>query len=162
MIMNKKQIYFKNSSFFALLFVFAWVSLILACSSNTETVNTSKQTPITNLQLNTNSQPEIGNIESPVNVTATPAQAPDGKISKQEMGAEYPFTVDKGILGCEGKRGVGLVTFTANGKTYAVNKVDTGPKKYPLKDAIWADDPSNPGSKIVITPVIQRGMQLCK
>ncbi len=160
--MNKKQIYCKNSSAFALLFVFAWASLILGCS-NTETVNTSKQNVSTSNQTpNANSQPKISDAQPAVNTSPTPMQSPDGKISKQELGAEYPFTVNEGVLGCEGKRGTGLVTFTANGKTYAVNKIDAGPKKRSPIDSIWADDPSNPGKKIVITSIIQRGMQLCK
>jgi hypothetical protein len=81
------------------------------------------------------------------------------EISRQDLGKDWPLTVDSGMLRCEG---VGAVTFTADdGTTYAVNGTARGLDQWPDIDRIWADNPDVKGLKIDISPLIQRGLRLC-
>lgn len=86
----------------------------------------------------------------------------EAEVSREELGAKWPLTVDRGVLSCNGSNGVGQVIFTAGGKTYAVNGLARGMKKYPPVDEIWADNPSGPGPKKDIGPLIDRGLKLCR
>jgi hypothetical protein len=81
------------------------------------------------------------------------------RISRDSFEGEWPFTVDEGVLSCEG---AGAVTFSAEGSTYAVNGTAMGTTDYPDVDAIWADDPAGPGPKIWIGDVIDQGLELCE
>lgn len=84
------------------------------------------------------------------------------QVSRSEMGDEWPLTVDAGELRCQGSGGVGAVTFTtADGKTYAVNGI-AKQNGVPAIDPIWAKDPSIPGTKKNIGPLLDRGRALCK
>ena len=95
--------------------------------------------------------------------TAQPKLSPnETKISKQEFGNDWPFTVDEGILACKGSGGVGEVVFTANGASYAVNGVAKGTKKYRPIEEVWAENPTVPGTKKNIGPIIERGLKLCR
>ena len=67
------------------------------------------------------------------------------KVTKAELGEDWPFTVDEGVITGDGSGGVGVVTFTAGDVTYAVNGTAVGTHKYAPIDAIWADNPSVPG-----------------
>jgi hypothetical protein len=92
-----------------------------------------------------------------------PALSPsEEKITKQEFGDKWPFTVGEGVLSCRGANGTGQVLFTANSKTYAVNGLARGTKMYASADEIWADNPFGPGPKKDIGPVIERGLKLCR
>lgn len=125
-----------------------WLGLILGCNS-AETPNSSQQTPVSS------SSPKATS-------TLAPVPQIDGKITKQELGTAWAFTVDEGVLACDGKNGVGAVTFTSGGKTYAVNGAAKQTKKYEPIDSIWADDPSIKGAKKNIGSIIERGLKLCK
>ncbi len=81
------------------------------------------------------------------------------RISRDSFEGEWPFTVDEGVLNCEG---AGAVTFSAEGTTYAVNGTAMGTSDYPDVDVIWADDPEGPGPKIWIGDVIDQGLDLCE
>ncbi|MDQ3802462.1 MAG: YebY family protein [Acidobacteriota bacterium] len=65
-------------------------------------------------------------------------------------------------MACHGRNGVGAVIFTADGRTYAVNGIARGTKKYREVEEIWLDNPSIPGAKRDIGPIIERGLKLCK
>jgi hypothetical protein len=80
-------------------------------------------------------------------------------ISKDTFSGEWPFTVDEGVLNCEG---AGAVTFTANGTTYAVNGTARGATSFPDVDPIWAKDPDRFAPRIYIGDVIQEGLKLCE
>lgn len=74
----------------------------------------------------------------------------------------WPLTVPAGEVECTNN----LVTFHAGGKTYAVNGSAKGyakAKNLAWRDVreIWRDDPGVPGTKVVITPIIDRGLALC-
>jgi hypothetical protein len=86
----------------------------------------------------------------------TDASSP-AEVSAADLGSDWPLTVDRGTLGCEGG---GAVTFTTEvGTTYAVNGLALSSTSYPDVEAIWADAPG--GLKKDITPLIQRGLALC-
>jgi hypothetical protein len=136
-------------SIMMLVMIFAlWLGLILGCSS-ADNSNSSKPSPATT---------------PATKAASTPASAPEieGKITKQELGKDWAFTVDDGVLACDGKNGVGAVTFTSGGKTYALNGAAKAGNKYEPVDSIWAEDPSIKGAKINIGSIIQRGLKLCK
>jgi hypothetical protein len=95
--------------------------------------------------------------------TVQPQLSPnETKISKQEFGSDWPFTVDEGILACKGSRGVAEVVFTANGLSYAVNGTAKGAKKYRPVEEVWAENPSLPGTKKNLSSIIDRGLKLCR
>ena len=71
---------------------------------------------------------------------------------------EWPFTVDVGVLQCEG----GAVTFEPpGGPRYAVNGTAKG-AGYPEITPIWADDKTlGNGLKVDISEVLNKGLSLC-
>jgi hypothetical protein len=82
-------------------------------------------------------------------------------ISASDYGDEWPLTLQGGVLACEG---AGMVTFTAEGKTYAINGLAGGAadeRGWAEIDPVWADDPEIEGAKISIGPLIDDGLALC-
>jgi hypothetical protein len=80
-----------------------------------------------------------------------------GHVTREDMGDNWPLTVDGGTLHCEG---AGAVTFTTDdGTTYAVNGLALGMHKWPDIDPLWAD--ASGGLKKDIGPLIERGLSLC-
>lgn len=86
----------------------------------------------------------------------------DEKISKSNFGDAWPFTVEEGLLSCQGGNGFGAVIFSSNGITYAVNGIAKGRKTYNDIEAIWANNPAIPGIKKDLGTIIDRGLKLCK
>lgn len=86
------------------------------------------------------------------------AASNEALMSADELGDDWPLTVDEGIVRCEG---AGEVYFEAAGKTYAVNGMAIGMSDLPEIDPIWADDPEREGLKISVHPIIDRGLSLC-
>lgn len=87
------------------------------------------------------------------------------KITKQEFGQNWPFTLNEGILKCID----GGVVFIANGKTYAVNGLAKGQGKsrgYSDVEEIWAIDSTltdaNNTIRIGIQSVLDEGLKMCK
>jgi hypothetical protein len=95
---------------------------------------------------------------------STLAWAGSARVRKSDLGDEWPLKVDEGILECSGARGVGEVTFTAGGVTYAVNGLAKGTKKYKSIEPIWKDNVQSEvkGLKMSIGPLIHRGLKLCR
>lgn len=87
--------------------------------------------------------------------TAEGSGAPSGYITDRTV-KPWPFTVASGTLACSGQ----AVTFTIAEGTYGLN--DAAQRKHPAPDPIWADDPDNPGTRIPLTEVIAKGLDLCK
>ena len=92
------------------------------------------------------------------------------QVSKIQFKERWPLTVNSGTISCDpvppvpGMPNVQLVTFTSNGRTYALNGIALGfAKRRGWLDirAIWKDDPAIPGLKIDISPLINRGLALC-
>ena len=84
--------------------------------------------------------------------------ANEARMSRAELGDDWPLTTEEGIVSCEG---AGEVYFTTNGTHYAVNGLANGLDNAPDIEAIWADDPKMKGLKINIGPIIDRGLELC-
>lgn len=93
------------------------------------------------------------------------SDAPAKTVSKADVpkGA-WPLTVDKGTVNCEGTEGAGVVTFEApDGTVYAVNgTAKTQQPDLPEIEEIWRKDPDVPGARINLSPVIDKGLELCK
>lgn len=92
---------------------------------------------------------------------ATATTRPSGSIlvTRGQLGAKWPLTVDEGYLWC---RGGGEVYFTTtDGTNYAVNGLARTFSQYPQINPIWAEDPAVHGFKKDIGPLIDRGLQLC-
>jgi hypothetical protein len=95
---------------------------------------------------------------------AGPVPRPPGFISRDDLGEQWPLTVDAGVLSCESHGGgVHSVFFTdPEGKRYALNgKAEGHHPELPLIDQIWAPNPKVPELKINIGPLIDRGLELC-
>lgn len=84
--------------------------------------------------------------------------AHEKKISRTDLGDQWPLTVDSGTIAC---RDGSSVVFTADGTTYAVNGTAKGENKYPEIDQIWAADPSVSGLKKDISALLDAGLALC-
>lgn len=81
------------------------------------------------------------------------------KMSRADLGDDWPLTVESGIVRCEG---AGEIYFdAANGTTYAVNGLALGRDTAPKIDPIWANNPDIKGTKINIGPIIDQGLELC-
>jgi hypothetical protein len=83
------------------------------------------------------------------------------KISRADLGDDWPLTVDSGTIACDGSKGVGAATFSTGGKVYALNGLAKSKGKAAF-DPFWAADPKNPGAKNNIGPLIDRTLALCK
>jgi len=82
-----------------------------------------------------------------------------GFLSRADFGKQWPLTVEAGVVSCEN---YSVIFMDLEGKRYVVNGTATAHYKYlPEIDEIWAPDPKVPGSKINISPVIERGLELC-
>jgi hypothetical protein len=94
----------------------------------------------------------------PSNSAPLSAVSKSRRISKQELGKDYPFTTSEGNISCKN----GAVFFTTGSQTYAVNGTAKSLTPYKPIDEIWADDPNIKGAKIDISKVIQIGLELCR
>lgn len=90
------------------------------------------------------------------------------KISKGQFSGDWPLTIDSGLLNCELSSvspNLQLVTFTSNGKTYALNSTARGQSKnrgWLEVNQVWKENTSIPSTKVSIGPLIDRGLALCK
>lgn len=91
----------------------------------------------------------------------TPEKKETGKkITRQEWGASWPFTVDEVYLDCDGFS----VTVKANGTTYAVNGRAKDQGMGSDLASIWAVDTSYHDSSIKkdIGSIIDAGLKICE
>jgi hypothetical protein len=101
------------------------------------------------------------------------------QLTEKNFTAEWPFTIESGILDCEGTS----ITFEYNDIKYAINGIAKA-KGFAEIDSIWKDDPDffelakaikksdesiedvitemGGPTKINIGPIIQLGLKLCK
>jgi len=81
------------------------------------------------------------------------------RVTKEEYGERWPFTVDEGYLDCKGFR---EVIFRVGRKEYGLSGEAVGAEKYLNIDPIWREDPQMKGTKIIVTPLVQKGLGICK
>ena len=96
----------------------------------------------------------------PIALLAINVWAGSAPVTRADV-KDWPFIVEKGVLGCESK----AVSFAVNGKTYAVNgAAKVYGQRYRWADVreIWADNPAIPGTKISAGALTERGLALCK
>ena len=68
-------------------------------------------------------------------------------VSRADFGADWPLTVESGMLSCSGIRNV---VFEANQQRYAVTGAAKTALGLPGIDSIWADNPSVAGLKKIL------------
>jgi hypothetical protein len=92
-----------------------------------------------------------------------PAKQEPGHLSKSDVPkGEWPLTVSEGTVRCDGSGGIGAVTFeTPDGQVYGVNGIALS-QGLPKIDRIWRKNPDIPGTRINISPVLDKGLSLCK
>ncbi|WP_404463095.1 YebY family protein [Vreelandella aquamarina] len=78
-------------------------------------------------------------------------------ITSEEFGDKWPFTVDDGRIEC---REAGALVFVHGDFEYQLNGVATQ-QGYTSINSIWRWNPDIPGTRISITPIIQRAQALC-
>ena len=85
------------------------------------------------------------------------------RLSKADVPkGRWPLTVSEGVVRCEGSGGIGSVIFrTAEGEDYGVNGTALS-RGLPGIEPIWKKDPAVPGTRINISPVLDRGLKLCE
>lgn len=104
----------------------------------------------------------------PANVIVGCGGSTTGRLVSRANITPWPLTVASGTLLCHRRNTAGLsipeVTFTTHdGSTYAVNSTALGdPTQHyrPIRE-IWAPDPSTPGLRMYIGPLITAGLKLC-
>lgn len=88
-------------------------------------------------------------------------------VTRAEMGMKWPFKkpIDTGIVRCDGSNGIGAVTFTAGGTTYAVNGLATSWDRGANIRPIWRNNPAADQSygpiKVDMSPIVFLGLSLC-
>ena len=126
----------------ACLFVLLLVSLVLACGDKTKVDNGRDESTVT--------------------------KADDGRdgstITKSDYGSEWPLMVDKAELHCE----FNMVWVEAGGYAYPVNgsAIALLERLHPDLnirgiEPIWLPNPSIPGARVSIGPLIFDGLKLC-
>lgn len=89
-------------------------------------------------------------------------------VSRAEFGGAWPLTVEKGTLRCmypdPQRPQLHALLIVVDGVFYTLNGIaSTHAARMGWRDAraIWRDDPHNPGTKIFITPLLERAQALC-
>lgn len=79
------------------------------------------------------------------------------KVTAEEYGEDWPFSVAEGRVDC---RPSGALVFVADGTSYAL----TGHAKtrgYTPVDGIWIDSSAIPGTKVSLTSITNAAKALC-
>ena len=90
-------------------------------------------------------------------------------VTRAEFGADWPLTVDGGTLRCKFPDSmrpqlhallieVGGTAYTLNGTARAHAAANGWEDMRP----IWRDNPSIPGTKVAVTPLLERAEALCR
>lgn len=78
-------------------------------------------------------------------------------ITKEEFGDKWPFTVDEGRIEC---RQAGALVFVSGEFEYQLNGM-ASQLGYASINSVWRWNPDIEGTRIPLTPVIQRAQSLC-
>jgi hypothetical protein len=82
------------------------------------------------------------------------------EISKEQLGEDWPLTVESGVLKCIEDNGVPLATIEVNGVEYQLNGAAKS-RGYEDIDIIWSNNPSIPGTRLSLSPLISKALELC-
>ena len=85
-------------------------------------------------------------------------------VTREQYGADWPFTVAEGSVRCLLYNSQHLALFEVDGTTYAMNgtaRSVAGPRGYHDIDDIWLDDPKIAGAKISISPILTLALSVC-
>ena len=98
-----------------------------------------------------------------VSLTSSPEpRSKPGKMNEQELGDKWPLIVPDGQVMClEGM----FVVFKCSQGIFAVNGTARSFQKekgWKDIDEIWKDHPEDPSRKIPISPILNRGLELCQ
>lgn len=109
---------------------------------------------------------------APATTTAPPVQVPGdvaddpGLVTRDDLGDEWPLTVDYAVLACEpitaGGMALQVATLAApDGTVYALNGTAKDHTEAADIEPIWADNPDVEGLKVDISPLIDKALTLC-
>lgn len=106
------------------------------------------------------SSPEAGGTQPPAPPATKVAKVLSAGVlvTRESLGDSWPLTVDQAHVECLDGR---LAVVHANGTTYALNGTAKS-RGYPAVDPIWRANPSIPGTKINIGPLIDIALKQCK
>lgn len=85
-------------------------------------------------------------------------------FSAEDFGNDWPFTFDEGYVACHAGNAV-TVMDAESGRMYPLNGAAKGKaNSLGLDDleAVWLDNPEIAGTKISVSAVIEKGLQLCR
>ena len=101
-------------------------------------------------------------------LTSTAGAAATADISAQDLGTAWPLMIASGTLACRSDFSAPmtqLLTITDQaGNTYPLNGAASSRARqrgWFALESIWKANPAIPGTKIPITPLIQRAQALC-
>lgn len=80
-------------------------------------------------------------------------------VSRTDYPGTWPLTVDDGELWCDG--GALTITVRSASDSYSLNGAAEANHSNKPIDSIWADDPSSPGLKMSIAPLVAAAQKLC-
>ena len=78
-------------------------------------------------------------------------------VTEAEYGDAWPLTVSEARVDC---LSAGALVAEIDGSLYAIN--GTAQARYPRIDPYWRDNAAIPGTKIPITPLIDRAKEACR
>lgn len=82
------------------------------------------------------------------------------EISKEQLGDDWPLTVESGVLKCIDDNGILLAIIEVNGVEYQLNGAAKS-MGYENIDIIWSNNPSIPGARLSLSPLISKALELC-
>lgn len=84
-------------------------------------------------------------------------------LKKEDFKEAWPFTVDEGLLRCDGRDTPRAITFRVGDKIYPINRAaEMSTCTNADLDEIWAKDPAKDGDKKSLDPILRRGRDLWK
>lgn len=84
------------------------------------------------------------------------------EIASTELGAAWPFTVERGVVDCDAQ---GRLIFKTRAPDTTGVWALTGEARaggYPAVDRFWRDNPTIPGTKVPLTEVIALAQDECR
>jgi hypothetical protein len=84
----------------------------------------------------------------------------DAEVTKADYGDDWPLTVESGVLKCLDDNGLALAIIEVNGVEYQLNGAAKS-RGYDDIDTIWSNNPNIPGTRVSLSPLIRKALELC-